>query len=95
VIRYEAYSPKWREAVRALYTHIEFKLIGDKIALQLIVFMKKQATEIHRMVDRAEQLSQQIQNQSPEFVLCHSDIHGGEEEFFIMDMERLKLIGQF
>ena len=32
---------------------------------------------IHRLVDRAEQLGKQIQEQLPEFVLCHSDIHGG------------------
>ena len=32
---------------------------------------------IHRLVDRAEQLGQKIQEQSPKFVLCHSDIHGG------------------
>ena len=29
------------------------------------------------MVDRAEQLAQKLQNESPKFVLCHSDIHGG------------------
>ena len=32
---------------------------------------------IHRLVDRAEQLGKQIQDQLQEFVLCHSDIHGG------------------
>jgi spectinomycin phosphotransferase len=39
--------------------------------------MKKHSIIIHRLVDRAEQLGKQIQNQLPEFVLCHSDIHGG------------------
>ena len=29
------------------------------------------------MVNRAEQLGQKIKNQSPELVLCHSDIDGG------------------
>jgi spectinomycin phosphotransferase len=42
-----------------------------------MTFMKKHAATIHRLVNRAEQLSQQIQDQLPEFVLCHSDIHGG------------------
>lgn len=77
MIRREIYSPKWRETVRALYTHIESEPSSDEIALKLIAFMKKHAVTIHRLVDRAEQLCQQIQNQSPEFVLCHSDIHGG------------------
>src|SRR6185312_427798 len=33
--------------------------------------------EILRLVDRAEQLAQKIRTQPPQFVLCHSDIHGG------------------
>ena len=39
--------------------------------------MKEHRPVIHRLVDRAESLSQKLQEQSPEFVLCHSDIHGG------------------
>jgi len=77
IIRREDYSPKWREAVRSLYTDIESESSDDKIALKLIAFMKKHSIIIHRLVDRAEQLGKQIQNQLPEFVLCHSDIHGG------------------
>lgn len=77
MIRHETYSPKWREMIRFLYTHIESKPSGDEIALKLIDFMKKQTITIHRLVDRAEQLSQKVQSQQPEFVLCHSDIHGG------------------
>lgn len=77
MIRRETYSPKWREIVRSLYAHIESAPSVDEISLKLMTFMKDYAAIIHRMVDRAEELSQQIQNQSPEFVLCHSDIHGG------------------
>jgi spectinomycin phosphotransferase len=39
--------------------------------------MKKHSAIIHRLVDRAEQLCKKVQKQAPEFVLCHSDIHGG------------------
>jgi spectinomycin phosphotransferase len=77
IIRCEDYSPKWREAVRALCAHIESEPSGDEIALKLITFMKKHSTTIHRLVNRAEQLGKQIQNQPLELVLCHSDIHGG------------------
>jgi len=76
-IRREVYSSKWREAVRLLYAHIDGNPTGDEIALKLRSFMKDHRVAIHRLVDRAEQLSQKIQEQSPEFVLCHSDIHGG------------------
>jgi spectinomycin phosphotransferase len=77
LIRKEAYSDKWRKAVRFLDAHIDGNLTGDEAALKLQSFMKERREVIHRLVDRAEVLSQKIQEQSPEFVLCHSDIHGG------------------
>lgn len=77
MVRREDYTPKWREAVRSLYAHIESELSTDEISSKLMTFMKKHAAVIHRLVDRAEQLSKQIQDQLPDFVLCHSDIHGG------------------
>lgn len=76
-IRKETYSGKWREAVRSLDAHIDGNLTGDESALKLQAFMKQHRAAIRRLVDRAESLSQKIQEQSPEFVLCHSDIHGG------------------
>lgn len=77
IIRREDYSPKWRETVRSLYAHIESESSTDEISSKLMTFMKNHAAVIHRLVDRSEQLGKQIQNQLPEFVLCHSDIHGG------------------
>lgn len=76
-IRKEIYSSKWREAVRSLDVHIDGNLTGDETALKLQSFMKERRNVIHRLVNRAEVLSHMIQEQSPEFVLCHSDIHGG------------------
>lgn len=60
-----------------LYAHIESELSTDDTSSKLMTFMKNNAAVIHRLVDRAEQLGKQIQEQLPEFVLCHSDIHGG------------------
>lgn len=76
-IRREVYSPKWREIVRSLYSHIEAEPTGDAVALKLLKFMKENILSIRRLVDRAEQLGQKLQDQSHKFVLCHSDIHGG------------------
>lgn len=92
-VRREAYSPKWREAVRAFYNLIDVEPTGDVIALKLLKFMKENKRAIHRLVDRAEQLGQKLQNQSPKFVLCHSDIHGGNvlidgnDNIFIVDWD--------
>lgn len=76
-MRKETYSSKWREALLSLDAHIDGYPAGDEIALKLQAFMKEHKQIIHRLVDRAECLSQIIQKQTPEFVLCHSDIHGG------------------
>lgn len=76
-IKKETYSPKWREAVRSLDASIERSLIGDEPALMLQAFMKAHRTIIQRLVHRAESLSQMLQKQAPEYVLCHSDIHAG------------------
>ena len=76
-IRRETYSPKWREAVRSIYPHIEAEPAVDEIALKLQKFMQKNLPGIRRLVDRAEQLGEKLRNQSPNFVLCHSDIHAG------------------
>lgn len=77
LIRKEAYSDKWRKAVRALDAHIDKTLNSDEAALKLQSFMREHRAVIRRLVDRAEALSQKIQEQSSKFVLCHSDIHGG------------------
>lgn len=76
-IRKEVYSPKWRDIVRSLYVHIEIQPSGDEWAVKLLMFMKKHKKDIHRLVERAEFLGQQIRQTSVEFVLCHADIHGG------------------
>lgn len=92
-IRREDYNPKWREAVRLLYPLIEGEHTGDEVALKLLKFMKKNITFIRRLVDRAEQLSQKIKSQSSQFVLCHSDIHGGnvlinnQDSLYIVDWD--------
>lgn len=63
-IRKENYSPKWRETVRSLYQQADFRtLVADKMEI------------VERLVNRAEQLAEKIQNLSPKSVLCHSDIH--------------------
>lgn len=76
-LRQEAYSSKWREIVQSFYAHMEAKPTGDKIALQLHAFMKKNILTIQRLVTRAEQLAHILHHESPQLVLCHSDIHGG------------------
>ncbi|MDP1608070.1 MAG: phosphotransferase, partial [Chlamydiales bacterium] len=76
-IRRETYSAKWREIVRSMYVYMEAKPIAGEIASKLQKFLKKNIPAIRRLVDRAEQLGEKLQTQSPQFVLCHSDLHAG------------------
>lgn len=75
-IRKETYSPKWREAVRAILAHIESNPTSDAIGLKLLNFIRENLPAIQRLMDRAEQLSHNVYNES-KYVLCHSDIHAG------------------
>ena len=54
--------------------------------------MRKNLLAIRRLVDRAEQLAEKLQNQPQKFVLCHSDIHAGNvliagNEIYIVDWD--------
>lgn len=92
-IRRETYTSKWREAIRSLYPIIEGEPIGDESALKLFKFIKGNKSVIQNLVDTAEMLSHKIQEGSPPFVLCHSDIHAGNvlidnhEKFYIIDWD--------
>jgi spectinomycin phosphotransferase len=77
LLRRETYSPKWRTAVRSLYDYIKTKPITGTIELKLLDFMQKKAEVIHKLVSNSELLAQNLQKDSSKFVLCHSDIHGG------------------
>lgn len=94
-IKRENYCTKWREMVRSIYVHIDTKqIVTDEIALKLLTFMKEHRETIQHLVNHAEQLAQKIQQQSPAFVLCHSDIHGGnvlianDGEIYIVDWDQ-------
>ena len=76
-IRRETYSPKWRDVVRSLYPYFEAEPSGDEMTVKLLVFMKENKKIIQQLVERAEQLAQEIHNDLSTIVLCHSDIHGG------------------
>lgn len=77
-IRQETYSPKWRQATRALYAHLENEPAPhDAIALKFVNCLREHRLRIQRLVDRAEDLSHAVRKQPAQYVLCHSDIHGG------------------
>ncbi|MBX7066854.1 MAG: aminoglycoside phosphotransferase family protein [Parachlamydiales bacterium] len=92
-IRREDFSPKWRDAVRSIYVQIENIQIKDETAKKIKKLLTEHKATIEQLVNRAEELSQKIQKKPLQFVLCHSDIHGGNillsdnDAFHIVDWD--------
>lgn len=73
LMRKETYSDKWRKKLKSLLNTIE----NENVDNELIQFILKNKETIFRLVDNAEFLKQHVKKDSSDFVLCHSDIHGG------------------
>ena len=53
------------------------EILYDSLSERVAAFLKNNRVEILDLIGRAERLAVTLQAQSPEFVLCHSDTHGG------------------
>ncbi len=96
----ETYSPKYREQVKEFQRQVENTTFSDINATKLADFIKSKRSEINRLKKRTEELASELQSQSHELVLCHTDIHGGNilickdgqlpvptENFYIVDWD--------
>jgi spectinomycin phosphotransferase len=72
----EAFSPQWRESLKALQAQVEELSWQDPNAAKLAEFIKSRRGEISRLVERTEELASELQSKPLELVLCHTDIHG-------------------
>lgn len=75
-VRRETFSPRWRETVKLFLARIENEAFDDPVAVELAAFLKAKRDETFELVKRAERLALTLQEQTPEFILCHGDIHG-------------------
>jgi spectinomycin phosphotransferase len=73
----ENFSPKYRERMKSFQAQVENHTFDEPVASKLADFTKSKRAVINHIIERADQLASQLQSQSPEFVLCHTDIHGG------------------
>ena len=89
----ETFSPYWREQVRAFQRKVATNSFDDSNAAKLAEFIRSRRSEINRLIERTEELASELQTQSHELVLCHTDIHGAnilitdKEEFYIVDWD--------
>lgn len=89
----ETYSPHWREMVKEFQAQVKHGNFEDPVAAKMAAFMRSHKKEIRQLVERSEVLAKDLQSQTLEQVLCHSDIHGGNllltksEDFYIVDWD--------
>lgn len=70
------FSPRWRYAVKMILARVEKQTPDDPVTIELADFLKSRRDEIFSVIKRAEQFAQMLLGQPPEYILCHSDIHG-------------------
>ncbi len=76
-IRPEAYSSRWRDSVRSFLTQIADNVFDDPVAKEVAAFLQSKREVVFDLVARAERLAQALKGNSPEFIVCHSDLHAG------------------
>lgn len=93
VIPQETFSSYWRERVKEFQRQVENTSFEDSTAAKLAEFIRSRRNEINHLIERTEELASELQSQSHELVLCHTDIHGANilitnnDDFFIVDWD--------
>jgi len=89
----ETFVPKWSSFARELHGQIKVQNYDHPDQRKLASFWKEKHEIIETLIARAEEIGQQLQKTSLEFVLCHADIHTAnilltqENEMFIVDWD--------
>ena len=92
-IRREIFAPQARESVTIFLARLGEDTIDDPVALQVAAFLNAKRDAILDLVGRAERLARALHVDTPEFIVCHSDIHAGnilidgDGHFYIVDWD--------
>jgi spectinomycin phosphotransferase len=92
-IRREEFSSHHRQLVTSFISRVDRDVFADPVAIQLVTFLSKKRDEILKLIQSAQELAQSLQQQSFEFIVCHSDIHAGnifigcDDALYIVDWD--------
>lgn len=82
----ETYSSKYRESMKSFQLQVESQTYDEPVAKKLAEFIKSKRDVISHIIARAEALASKLRSKSLEFVLCHTDFHGGN---FLIGKDKL------
>lgn len=94
-IQCEDFSPHYRNATRKFLEFVTKSDFTENVANEMANFIKSKRNVISELVTRAERFAEVLLSQTPEFILCHGDIHGwnllihDEDSFYIVDWDTL------
>lgn len=94
-IQREKFSPQWRDTVKMFLERIEEETFDEPVAVEMAAFLKIKGDETLELVKRSERFAQMLQEQPPEFILCHADIHAwnllidDNDAFYMVDWDTL------
>lgn len=75
-IQRDNFSSGRRNALKMYLDRVEKEDFNEPVKIEAADFLKSKKDKTLDIVKRAEQLAQMLLEQHPEFILCHSDIHG-------------------
>ena len=74
-IQRETFSSQWRDMAKRFLEHILQETFVEPLAAETAVFLQSKQAETLALIQRTEQLAQNLKAHTPEFILCHADIH--------------------
>lgn len=92
-IQRERFSPQAREEVNGFLARVALERWSEPVAAKTATFLHEKRAEILDLVAHAERCAHLVQAQQPDFVVCHSDIHGwnllidGNEQLYMVDWD--------
>jgi spectinomycin phosphotransferase len=79
--------------VKMFLERAEDDVYDDPVAHRVAALLKAKHRQIIDLVSQSERLAKRLKTQSPDFVLCHSDVHAGnilidgDATFYIVDWD--------
>jgi spectinomycin phosphotransferase len=96
-MRRETFTPGGADMVRKLDAYIGEQHHDGPAAQTIATFWQARRTEIHTLLNRAEELGRRLAQAPPPFLLCHADIHTNnvlldtEQKVWIVDWDETVL----